>query len=819
MSASLMSSFFLLAQQAGTAATTGPQLPAWISHALQWFFVWGEPSVTDGAWYGALITFTKVVGLFCLIGWVGAWVITANKDRIIVRSKTDWLDIVAALALLGILASVLVGVLQTTGRMPGIRIAGVPLASALGAGFSLLLFVWVERALWTTVSVLGTLGDKAILGGMHLALILGIAIAFLFQILGAESITSARAALILGTRWGATYMGLVVLARVAWIMLFEVLSLRVRRLYAIAKLSVVEANRRMWAPWAVMAIFFVILAFTHWFLQTPDQRPAELARLYIGSTTLLISLLLTLLVAFISPISLPHDIQTQTIYTIVSKPVRRLELVWGRLFGYMALVTVLLLVFGLFTIGYIERNVNATITQTEKEAVALLTSDPLRSKQLAEQAEQLRTRMSARLPVKGSLTFLDSRKKASVQGIDVGQDSQTANLEVRSFVEGATESAAIWMYGIVPDPLDPKIPLDRRIPVDSFLTPGTVEAIENQAVVAEYAMIQVDQAATKAQGAEAAKLASTRTSMAADVQRLRAQSKALQDKVAEIDRKADAAETAGDTKNAEALRTEAAGYHSPPIPIEMTFTIYRTTKGKLGEPVNAALEVTNPRTNQPPFSRIFPIREYYTNRQYIPSSYLVGSLGSLKCEIRCISPTQYLGMAESDFFLLQDSGSFRINFLIGLFGIWLQAMVLTAIGVFASTFLSWPVALLTTVFFFISGQVAFVFLQEFALQSLVGGGPAESLIRLVTHDNQMSDLTPTLGVIVAKTFDAMVMPIMGRLVYLVPNFSALDVTNTVADGFAVPWSKVFYNTLLAFGYAIPFSIGGYFILKNREVAA
>ena len=30
------------------------------------------------------------------------------------------------------------------------------------------------------------------------------------------------------------------------------------------------------------------------------------------------------------------------------------------------------------------------------------------------------------------------------------------------------------------------------------------------------------------------------------------------------------------------------------------------------------------------------------------------------------------------------------------------------------------------------------------------------------------------------------MPVMSRLVYVVPNFSALDVSNTVADGFAVP---------------------------------
>jgi hypothetical protein len=250
----------------------------------------------------------------------------------------------------------------------------------------------------------------------------------------------------------------------------------------------------------------------------------------------------------------------------------------------------------------------------------------------------------------------------------------------------------------------------------------------------------------------------------------------------------------------------------------MTFNIYRTTKGRIGEPVYAELEASNPVTGVS-YRRIFAIREYYTNKQTLPATLLAGSEGMLRIEIRCISPTQYLGMAESDLFLLSRSSNFGANFMKGLFGVWLQAMVLTSIGVFAGTFLSWPVALLTTIAFFVGGQVAFAFLLDFTRQSLLGGGPFESLIRLLAHDNQMSDLTPTLAVVTAKTLDALVMPVMSRLVYIVPNFSALDVSNTVADGFAVHWSLMAINSLLAFAYALPFSIAGYFILKNREVAA
>jgi hypothetical protein len=176
-------------------------------------------------------------------------------------------------------------------------------------------------------------------------------------------------------------------------------------------------------------------------------------------------------------------------------------------------------------------------------------------------------------------------------------------------------------------------------------------------------------------------------------------------------------------------------------------------------------------------------------------------------------------MSESDLYVLVDSGRFGTNFMKGLFCVWLQAMVLTAIGVFAGTFLSWPVALLTTIAFVVAGQVAFNFLLNFSQQTLLGGGPFESLIRLLTHENQMTDLSPTVAVITAKTLDSIVMPVMGRLVYIVPNFTALDVSNTVADGFAVKWDLLASNVLLTLAYVVPFSIAGYFILKHREVAA
>jgi ABC-type transport system involved in multi-copper enzyme maturation permease subunit len=810
---SLLSATGLWAQ----AATPEP-LPPLFLKTIHWLYVFGEPGLTISGPLGSVLTFAKIVGLFSLLGWVAGWVMGAVKDRNVPKSK--WLDTAALISILGLLVSVTVGVLQSTGRLAPIGFGGVSLAGMIAVPFGLVIFAWIERALWVTIGRLGRRIDQVVLGLIHLALVLGLAEGASF-IWSETGTWNWIASVVYGVRLGATYMGLVVLARILSLLAVEVVSLRARRLYAIAKLSVIEANRRMWAPWVVLVVFGVILAFTHWFLQPPEQRPAEVGRLYIDTLMVLCSLLITVLVSVLSPISLPQDIQNQTIFTVVSKPVRRLELVWGRMIGFMALVTVLIAVFGGISLAYLWRNVGGTIRATEEQAEQLAAKDPARSQQLYEQAAQLRTRMSARKPIKGSLTFKDSRGAPKLRGIDVGQDT-SENLEPRSHIEGATPATAIWDYGVVPDPYSPTLPLDRRIPVGTLLKAGTIEYLENQAFMSEFQLDAINRNQIPVSNEAArARLVAAVPELRTQVDQFRLESQKLQRQAQDFETRADAADKAGKADEAESLRKEAANLHSDPLQLEMNFVIYRTTKGRVGEPVYAELEVrnTNPRINQPPFRSIFPIREYYTNKQLVPSSYLVGSNGAMRIEVRCISPTQYLGMAESDLYILQNKGNFGLNFAMGLAGIWLQAMVLTAIGVFAGTFLSWPMALLTTLAFYIAGQLAFTFFSNIAFQSLVGGGPFESLIRLVTHDNQMTELSPTLAVIVAKTLDALTMPVLSRLAYIVPNLGILDVTNKVAEGFEVDRMMMLGNLMLALAYALPFSIAGYFILKNREVAA
>jgi hypothetical protein len=799
-------------------------MPPWVRKTLFWFFLYGEPTFTVPGLLGGWLTWIKAIAFLCLVGWVGSWLVTAIKERVVGDGK--WYDYVAVAGLVLLPITMLVRVLETQKVMPARSVANTPIVLLLGYLCFLLLLIWFEMGIWRTIRRFGRYPDILVLIGIHLAVAVGVLIGLAMQHFGIlptiapGQVTTLWDGVIYGARLGATYMGYVVFLRVLLAFRYELFAVRARRLYSIARLSIFEANRKMWAPWVVVIAFGLFLAFTHWFLQPP--RAAEMGRLFVGTLTLLCSLLLTLMVAILTPLSLPTDIQQQTIYTVVSKPVRRLEMIWGRMLGYMTLVTILVAVFGAISLLYLWRTVGITIRNTEAQAVKARNEGRMRDfAQLTEQADQLRSRMKARVPVKGSLSFLDSRGTPHAIGIDVGQEQSMK--EPRSHIEGATPATAIWSYGIVPDPFQPAnrpVLLNRKVPVDDFLRAGTIEALLNRAyeIQGQIAAAEREKAQPDLPASKVTQLSAGIDRNKAEYQRVNAEYEALKKQADDLDAKAAQAEAGGDAPGAESLRAQARALHSDPVIVEMNFNVYRTTKGRVGEPVYAEMQVTNPWTNAD-YVNIFPIKEYYTNTQVIKPEILAGSRGDLKVEIRCISPTQYLGMAESDLYLLSSSGNFGVNYMKGLFGIWLQALVLTAIGIFAGTFLSWPVALLTTIAFFIAGQLAFAFLVDFTRQAILGGGPFESLIRLLTHDNQMSDLAPTTGVIIAKTLDSLAMPVMSMLVYVVPNFQALDVTNSVADGFAVTWNEIVSNTLLALAYALPFSIVGYFILKNREVAA
>jgi ABC-type transport system involved in multi-copper enzyme maturation permease subunit len=173
--------------------------------------------------------------------------------------------------------------------------------------------------------------------------------------------------------------------------------LRFRRVFAIAKLSFKEAVRRR--VLYVFGLLLVVFLFGSWFI---TSRPADQLRTYVNVVFFVMSFLLLVASAIISAFSIPADIKQQTIHTVVTKPVERFEIVLGRFLGFLALMTLALIVMTSLSLVYILRGVNP-------EAAA----------------ESLK----ARHPLYGELAFENVPPRSDGKAINVGRE-----WEYRSYI-------------------------------------------------------------------------------------------------------------------------------------------------------------------------------------------------------------------------------------------------------------------------------------------------------------------------------------------------------------------------------------------------
>ena len=111
------------------------------------------------------------------------------------------------------------------------------------------------------------------------------------------------------------------------------------------------------AWWSCSRVFIVLLLFAGWYL---DRESIDPARLYLDFVLTATSYLVLLLALFLSSQSLPADIKNHTIYTVVTKPVRASEVVLGRIVGFTAVTTFLLVVMGLISYVFVERGLAHT---------------------------------------------------------------------------------------------------------------------------------------------------------------------------------------------------------------------------------------------------------------------------------------------------------------------------------------------------------------------------------------------------------------------------------------------------------------------------
>jgi hypothetical protein len=213
----------------------------------------------------------------------------------------------------------------------------------------------------------------------------------------------------------------------------DLLSISFRRTWAIAVLTIRESVRRK--ALLVFVIFAFLFMFAGWFLSGVSQRPEMSVKVYVSFVLTAISWLILPVALLLACWGLPDDIKARSLHTVVTKPVRRGEIVLGRILGYVTVNTIVLLLMAGIGYLWIVRQVPAEVA---------------------------RTNLICRVPVYGELRYLD-REGVPGAGTNVGY-----MWEFRGYIEGATQARAIWDFaGISPKAMVTTADNQRRLLLES----------------------------------------------------------------------------------------------------------------------------------------------------------------------------------------------------------------------------------------------------------------------------------------------------------------------------------------------------------------
>jgi hypothetical protein len=540
------------------------------------------------------------------------------------------------------------------------------------------------------------------------------------------------------------------------------LRLKWGRIYSLAKLCVLETirNKIFYIFLASLLIYLVPIKWFNNSIKPEDELRSLFTVPYIVMQFVTLACAL-LIVSF----SIPNDINRQTIYTIVTKPVERLEILLGKFLGYLFVLSVglaLMVVAGVLFIS---------------------------STSIDEQARK-ETKL-ARVPVRGELEFRS--RKADFEGTLVGRE-----FEYRKYISGDITSPqrAVWNYDSLPASLETeKAGVKCEFTFDIFrLTKGEEnKGIFCQIVVATHQCPQVppknqgdgywkwkDEAREEEYRKEAVKLLSAAT---------------------------------GREENVDSIRG-LIGSASPTADDELgrkIWAVAETLAEKYGYFEWPSVEVYD----YHPASIVVPAGLFKNARAGTPGADARGTtLPRLQVFVKCESRSQLIGMAKGDLYILEGINSFEANYLRSMFGLWCRIAILIAICLSLSTYLSGVVSMLTGLMIYVGGYAS-EHIDDVGRGTSVGGGPIQSFASILKAE------PPTVvqsepGVI--QGGDSFFLWIIRRVQNVLPDLESLGWSHFVKEGFNVSYEYLVLNLIVTVAYILPWFVLAFYLMRSREVA-
>jgi hypothetical protein len=553
----------------------------------------------------------------------------------------------------------------------------------------------------------------------------------------------------------------------------SLMRLSFRRMFAIAKLCILEVIRTR--VFLVFLLFLIPMMFpVTWFLYT-SYKPEDELRLAVGISINLVQFLVLMLACLIGSFPIPNDIKNQNIYTILTKPVERLEVLLGRYLGYLAVLT--LGIFLMVGLSAIYVNASGVNPKAAKET------------------------QKARVPVYGKLTFrsrLDARDN-NTEGLNVGRE-----FDYRRYIPGdpSTSQRAVWSYASLPGytgGTQKNIPCEFSFDIFRLTKGNENRGVDITVRITSWKCPQKPPTESKAPWTWAEEVAPGQKSKEKQYQE---DYEAKRKEVNKASGRPDN-DPFDPLLNADPKRNKAA------------WEAVNELAKKYGYYEYSGKEVFDYHPDSIPV----PAGLFENARDGSPTKGQDGTVPPiLTVYVHCTTPGQMLGMADADLYFLEAERTFSENYLKSALGYWCRMAILLGICVCLSTYLSGVISLLTGVIVFGIGFAA-EHLEDMASGQSFVGGPARAITQILQAQQPTASPDPTSTVGAAANFlDKFVAWGFRRIQNIVPDVYAYGWADYVTEGFNIPIEALIMNLLVALAYLLPWFILGFYSLRSREIA-
>ncbi len=621
----------------------------------------------------------------------------------------------------------------------------------------------------------------------------------------------------------------------------DTLRLSPGRIWAIGGVCFRDAIRRkvLWVtPLAMLAVIIVSL------LQKPVDQP-DAIRQTIKFCFFASALVVTIIALITAATNLPREIESRVIYTIVTKPVTRLEIVLGKVVGFARVSAAMLLIMGVFTLGYLEMRawfLGRQITQTLQSPQL----DPAQRAWLQHfEAQGLLYSQTIHRPIRlmqyAGVSGLSDGKLAILGG---AQDAIVKfDFPPELVNDPAYKDATYRLVFKVPTRPVPQAPAPAAgapapVPeLQALILDLNAERtlVQPQQFVGGTGTVRLDEPnpsleippATMQQlaklGSFNIQLLPTSSSFLYQIPDEPVTVQVLPVKGGQPVELLPAAkpQTRGSVgRFGQQLRSSESGVDPIAIFRFLEAPVKTAREGRVPFEIRVGLERsgadadTEDKTTlqitvrdrvSGTYHKNDPVLVNVENRRTafftVPAEWVSSADFDVIVKNRSIGNT--IGMVPSSLQLVADREPFAFNLFKGLLVLWLFAMLVAIIAFFCSTFLSWPIAVMLSLL---------IILGRWAAMNLeLGSGFGAQVATDVAGNN------PGLARVVSGSVDALT-GAFTIVASVLPDIGAFGVTEQIERGATISLTQMVPPIIVLLVFGLPLTVLAYVFLRNKEVA-